>query len=93
MLRQGLDLIYPIGEAKVGGAVVYDVAFGAMFVVLGDRITSEVAGHIVKQIAANGAENSVVVLQDEKFVNDAEKLNTIEQLNASGIQYNDILSI
>ncbi|MES3652193.1 hypothetical protein [Staphylococcus sp. GFQ9D221P] len=74
-------------------AVVYDIAFGAMFVVLGDKITSEVASHIIKQIADEEAENSVVVLQDEKFINDSEKLNTIEQLNASGIQYNDILSI
>lgn len=93
MLKQGLDLTYPINEIKVGDAVVYDIAFGAMFVVLGDKITSEVAGHIMKQIADEEAENSVVVLQDEKFINDSEKLNTIEQLNASGIQYNDILSI
>jgi adenine-specific DNA-methyltransferase len=93
MLKQGLDLTYPISENKVGDAVVYDIAFGAMFVVLGDKITSEVAGHIIKQIADEEAENSVVVLQDEKFINDSEKLNTIEQLNASGIQYNDILSI
>lgn len=93
MLKQGLDLTYPINETKVGDAVVYDIAFGAMFVVLGDKITSEVAGYITKQNADEEAENSVVVLQDEKFVNDSEKLNTIEQLNASGIQYNDILSI
>ena len=93
MLKQGLDLTYTISEIKVGDAVVYDIAFGAMFVVLGDKITSEVAGHIMKQIADEEAENSVVVLQDEKFINDSEKLNTIEQLNASGIQYNDILSI
>ncbi|OTF88362.1 DNA methylase N-4 [Ligilactobacillus salivarius] len=93
MLKQGLDLTYPISETKVGDAVVYDIAFGAMFVVLGDKITSKVASHIIKQIADEEAENSVVVLQDEKFINDSEKLNTIEQLNASGIQYNDILSI
>lgn len=91
MLKQGLDLTYPISETKVGDAVVYDIAFGAMFVVLGDKITSEVASHIIKQIADEEAENSIVVLLDEKFINDSEKLNTIEQLNASGIQYNDIL--
>ncbi|QTH69123.1 site-specific DNA-methyltransferase [Lacticaseibacillus paracasei] len=93
MLKQGLDLTYPVNETKVGDTVIYDVAFGAMFVVLGDIITSDVAGRIIKKIEHEKAENSVVVLQDEKFVNDAEKLNTIEQLNASGIQYNDILSI
>lgn len=73
--------------------MIYDIAISAMFVVLGERITSEVAGYIIKQIADEKAENPVVVLQDEKFVNDSEKLNTIEQLNASGIQYHDILSI
>lgn len=93
MLKQGIDLTSPINETKVGDAVVYDIAFGAMFVVLGDKITSEVAAHIIKQISEEEAESSVVVFQDEKFVNDSEKLNTIEQLNASGIQYNDILSI
>lgn len=93
MLKQGLDLTYPINETKVGDAVVYDIALGAMFVVVGDKITSKVAGHIIKQITNEEAENSVVVLQDEKFVDDSEKLNTIEQLNANGIQYNDILSI
>src|SRR5699024_6393735 len=61
MLKQGLDLTYPISEIKVGDAVVYDIAFGAMFVVLGDKITSEVASHIIKQIADEEAENSVVV--------------------------------
>lgn len=93
LLKQGLDLSYPINEKKVGDAVIYDIAISAMFVVLGERITSEVAGYIIKQIADEKAENPVVVLQDEKFVNDSEKLNTIEQLNASGIQYHDILSI
>ena len=93
MLKQGIDLTSPINETKVGDAVVYNIAFGAMFVVLGDKITSEVAAHIIKQISEEEAESSVVVFQDEKFVNDSEKLNTIEQLNASGIQYNDILSI
>lgn len=93
MLKQGIDLTSPINETKVGDAVVYDIAFGAMFVVLGNKITSEVAAHIIKQISEEEAESSVVVFQDEKFVNDSEKLNTIEQLNASGIQYNDILSI
>lgn len=93
MLKQGLELTYPISEIKVGDAVVYDIAFGAMFVVLGDKITSEVASYIIKQISEEEAENTVVVLQDEKFVNDSEKLNVIEQLNESGIEYNDILSI
>ncbi|HDJ3496581.1 TPA: site-specific DNA-methyltransferase [Staphylococcus aureus] len=93
LLKQGLDLTYQVNGKKVGDAVVYDIGFGAMFVVLGENITSVVAEYIIKQIADEQAENSVVVLQDEKFVDDSEKLNTIEQLNSSGIQYHDILSI
>lgn len=93
MLKQGLDLTYPITETKVNDVVIYNIAFGSMFVVLGDNITSKVAEIIIKQIADEKAENTVVVLQDEKFVNDSEKLNTIEQLNVNGIQYSDILSI
>ncbi|AQW22309.1 site-specific DNA-methyltransferase [Lentilactobacillus curieae] len=93
MLKQGLDLTYPINETKVGDAVIYDIAFGSMFVVLGNNITSDIAGYIIKKIDDEKAENSVVVLQDEKFVDDSEKLNMIERLNASGIQYDDILSI
>ncbi|MGL5550322.1 MAG: site-specific DNA-methyltransferase [Culicoidibacterales bacterium] len=93
MLKQGLDLTYPISEIKVGDAVIYNISFGALFVVLGDKIKSEVATHILKQISEEESENSVIVLQDEKFDNDSEKLNTIEQLNANGIEFNDILSI
>lgn len=93
ILKQGIELTSPIHEMKVGEAVIYNIASGAMFVVLGDKITSDITGHIIKQIAEDKVENSMIVLQDEKFSDDSEKLNTIEQLNANGIQYNDILSI
>lgn len=93
MLKQGLDLAYPIKETIYRNSVIYDIAFGAMFVVLGNEISSGVADYIIKQIAKEKTENSVIVLQDEKFVNDSEKLNTIEKLNANGIQYDDIFSI
>lgn len=93
MIKQGLDLAYPISEAVVGKANIYDVAFGSMFVVLGEEIASGIANFIIKQICNDEVENSVVVFQDEKFINDSEKLNTIEQLNARGIHYDDILSI
>lgn len=57
------------------------------------QIESNVADFIIQQRDENSADNSVVVFQDNKFVNDSEKLNTIEALNANGIQYDDILSI
>ena len=93
MLKQGLDLSYPIREVYCDGVAIYDIAFGAMFVVLGDQITRKVVSCIGEQISRDEAENSVVVLQDEKFYSDSEKLNTIERLNEIGIQYNDIFCI
>lgn len=93
MLKQGFDLNYPISEYQVGKAVVYDIAYGAMFVVLGDAITSDVSGFIVCKKNEQDREDVVVVLQDEKFVDDSEKLNMIEQLNANGIPHSNILSI
>lgn len=93
MLKQGLDLTSSVNKTKEGDSIVYDIASGTMFVVLGAKITSQVVEHIIKQISHEEAENSIVILQDEKFVSDCEKLNTIEQLNANGIQYNNILTI
>lgn len=93
MLKQGLGLTLPIKKFVVGDANIYKIAFGSLFIVLGENITSDVAKKIVEFIKDEELENVVVVLQDTGFANDSEKLNTIEQLNASGIQYNDILSI
>ncbi len=93
MLKQGLDLTYSVVEHQVGSSTIYDIAYGAMFVVLGDAKESNVADFIIQKRNEHEAENSVVVFQDNKFVDDSEKLNTIEALNANGIQYDDILSI
>lgn len=93
MLKQGLDLTYPITEQTVDGAVIYNISFGAMFVVLGENITSKIVDTIIQQKAEQDRDDVVVVLQDEKFVDDSEKLNTIEQLNVKGIPYSNILSI
>lgn len=93
MLKQGLDLACSVVEHQVGSSTIYDIAYGAMLVVLGDAIESKVAEFIINKIKEEDAENSVVVFQDNKFVDDSEKLNTIEALNANGIQYDDILSI
>ena len=93
MLKQGLELTLPIEKFVVGEANIYKVAFGSLFIVLGKNITSDAAKKIVEFIEDEELENVAVVLQDTGFANDSEKLNSIEILNASGIQYNDILSI
>ena len=64
MLKQGLDLSYPISKVHFNGATIYDIAFGAMFVVLGDQITRKVVSCISEQISKDEAENSVIFLED-----------------------------
>ena len=93
MLKQGLGLALPIEKFVVGDANIYKIAFGSLFIVLGENITSDAAKKIVEFIKDEELENVVVVLQDTGFANDSEKLNSIEILNAGGVDYNDILSI
>lgn len=93
MLKQGLELTLPIEEAESGSSKIYKVAFGALFIVLGKDITSDVATKIIEVVKSDELENLSVVLQDTGFTTDSEKLNAIEILNASGVQYDDILSI
>jgi len=93
MLKQGLELTLPIEKIVVDGANIYKVAYGSLLIVLGKNITSTVAKKIVELITNAELEGVAVVLQDTGFINDSEKLNSIEILNASGVDYNDILSI
>lgn len=93
MLKQGLGLTLPIEKFIVGDANIYKIAFGSLFIVLGENITSDAAKKIVEFIKDEELENVSIVLQDTGFVNDSEKLNSIETLNVGGVDYNDILSI
>ncbi|MBU5279720.1 site-specific DNA-methyltransferase [Ligilactobacillus animalis] len=93
MLKQGLELTLPIEKIIVDGANIYKVAYGSLFIVLGKNITSTVARKIVELITNEELESVAVVLQDTGFTNDSEKLNSIEILNAGGVEYKDILSI
>ena len=93
MLKQGLDLNLPIEEIKVDDATIYKIAYGALFIVLGSNIKSDVASKIINIVKSDELEEVSIVLQDTGFVNDSEKLNAIEILNAGGVQYDDILSV
>ena len=83
----------PIEKFVEDDANIYKIAFGSLFIVLGKIITSDAAKKIVEYIKDEELENVAVVLQDTGFANDSEKLNSIEILNAGGVDYNDILSI
>ncbi|MGL5550320.1 MAG: site-specific DNA-methyltransferase [Culicoidibacterales bacterium] len=93
MLKQGLELTLPVEKNVVGDVNIYKIAFGSLFIVLGKIIMSDIAKIIIDFIKDEGFENVGVVLQDTGFLNDSEKLNFIEILNAGGVNYSDILSI
>lgn len=93
ILKNGLDLTYPINEIISGESKIYDVAFGNLFVCLNDKINRNVADKIASLREEYGIETSQVVFKDSGFENDTEKLNCYEILKAAGYQEADLLSI
>src|SRR5699024_5507621 len=49
LLKLGLDLNIPFEEKTMDGSTVYDVAFGNVYVVLGENVTQEVANYIANK--------------------------------------------
>lgn len=93
MLKQGLDLNLPIKEEKFENSTLYNLAYGSLFIVLGENIKANISTKIATLIKNENLEDVSVVFQDTGFSNDSEKLNSIEILNSVGVQYDDILSI
>ena len=93
LLKLGLDLNTPFEESVIDNSVVYDIAFGNVYVVLSDNITQEVANHIADKQNEYGNENPSVVFNDNGFKNDNEKLNTIEKLKNNGFNEEQLMSI
>ncbi|MGX7394251.1 site-specific DNA-methyltransferase [Carnobacterium mobile] len=93
ILKNGLDLTYPINEVLTEGFKIYDVAFGNLFVCLNEKINRNVARKIVSLKDNYDIETSQVVFKDNGFENDTEKLNCYEILKDAGYQDSDLLSI
>lgn len=93
IIKNGLDLTYPINEVITEEFKIYDVAFGNLFICLNDKITRNVAHKIVSLRQGYGIETSQVVFKDNGFENDTEKLNCYEILKDAGYQDSDLLSI
>ncbi len=93
MLKNGLDLTYPVTEIKEGNLNIYDVAAGNLFVCLNDNINRDVARKIAELRKEYGIETSQVVFKDSGFKDDTEKLNCYEILKEAGYQDSDLLSI
>ncbi len=93
MLKNGLDLTYPVTEISEGNYKIYDVAAGNLFVCLNDNINRDVARKIAALRIEYGIETSQVVFKDSGFEDDTEKLNCYEILKEAGYQDSDLLSI
>lgn len=93
MLKQGLELTYPIETFEVDGQIIYDIAFGSLFICLSNRITPEIAKVISVRRDEQGTETSSVIFSDSGFINDSDKLNCIEILKDAGYPEDNLLTI
>lgn len=93
LLKLGLELTTPFVDTVVNGATIYEVAFGNLYIVLGNTIDLEVANHIVNMQNEYGNENPSVVFNDNGFISDNEKLNSIEILLNNGFNKEQLMSI
>lgn len=92
-LKLGLDLNIPFEESKINESTVYDIALGNVYVVLGENITQEVANYLADKQKDYENENPSVVFNDNGFVSDNEKLNSIEILKNKGFNEEQLMSI
>lgn len=90
LLKYGLDLTLPIEEKIIEGKKVFSVGFGALFICLGDGITSKVAEGIGAWKEVLSPEVCRVIFKDSGF-GDVEKTNSVQTLKRFGI--NEIKSI
>ena len=93
MLKQGLELTYPIETFEVNGKTIYDIAFGSLFICLSQEITSDIAKAIIAQRDEHGTETSSVIFSDSGFSNDSDKLNCIEILKDASYPEDNLITI
>lgn len=93
MLKQGLELTYPIATFEVNGQTVYDIAFGSLFVCLSQKITTDIAQAIIARRDEHGTDTSSVIFSDAGFETDSDKLNCIEILKDAGYPEDNLLTL
>jgi adenine-specific DNA-methyltransferase len=85
LLKYGLDLTLPIEEKIIEGKKVFNVGFGALFICLGNELTSKVAEGIGQWKESLKPETCRVIFKDGGFT-DVEKTNSVQTLKRFGIQ-------
>lgn len=93
MLKQGLELTYPIETFEINGKKIYDIAFGSLFICLIKGVTPDIAKAIIARRDDLGTETSSVIFSDVGFNNDSDKLNCIEVLKDAGYPEDNLLTI
>jgi adenine-specific DNA-methyltransferase len=84
LLKYGLDLTMPIEQKAIAGKQVFNIGMGALFICLGDNITTPVAEGIGKWKEELQPATSKVIFKDTGFT-DVEKTNSIQILKRYGI--------
>lgn len=85
LLKYGLDLTLPIEEKIIEGKKVFNVGYGALFICLGNDLTSKVAEGIGQWKETLKPETCRVIFKDGGFT-DVEKTNSVQTLKRFGIQ-------
>lgn len=85
LLKYGLDLTLPIEEKVIEGKKVFNVGYGALFICLGNDLTSKVAEGIGQWKETLKPETCRVIFKDGGFT-DVEKTNSVQTLKRFGIQ-------
>lgn len=93
ILKQGLQLTYPIETFEVNGKTIYDIAFGSLFICLANGITTDIAKAIIARRDEHDTETSSVIFSDAGFEHDSDKLNCIEILKDAGYPEDNLLTI
>lgn len=85
LLKYGLDLTMPIEQKAIAGKQVFNIGMGALFICLGDNITTAVAEGIGKWKEELQPLTCKVIFKDTGFT-DVEKTNSMQILKRYGIQ-------
>jgi adenine-specific DNA-methyltransferase len=84
LLKYGLDLTLPIEQKEIAGKQVFNIGLGALFICLGDMISTSVAEGIGKWKDELQPATTKVIFKDTGFT-DVDKTNSMQILKRYGI--------
>ncbi|MDP3930108.1 MAG: site-specific DNA-methyltransferase, partial [Bacteroidota bacterium] len=84
LLKYGLDLTISIEQKEIAGKQVFNLGIGALFICLGDKLTTAIAEGIGKWKEELKPATTKVIFKDTGFT-DVEKTNSMQILKRYGI--------